>query len=103
MAALVSKTIDDPLLITEPVGKPGLGETVKNTLPSPSGGCTLGGRNPASGSVVGSPVAGLSEVNFQVTRPVTGSIFPLTRAIKFLSGRRSTSVVNSLADTSGVI
>src|SRR5688572_19134072 len=93
IAGFSSNTIDALLLMTVPVGKSFLGDTVNKTFPSPSGGFAFGGRKPANGSVGGNPVAGSSETKFQVRRPEDVLSLPLIRTIKLLSGRRSTSVV----------
>src|SRR5215468_10789273 len=58
IGSLTSKTIDAALHTVVPVARPALGDTVNTTWPSPSGGVTLGGRKPASGSSVSIPVSG---------------------------------------------
>src|SRR5687768_4474012 len=70
IGALVSKMMLARLRISAPVAIPSLGHTVKSTCPSPSGAVTFGGRKPAVGSSVGSPVAGSSEVKRHVSRPL---------------------------------
>src|SRR5262245_20041126 len=87
--AFESNVIEAPLLIWTPPASPGRGITVNNTLPSPSGGFTLGGRNPASGSVGGWPVAGSMELKYQVTTPVNGSTPALMLTSRLRVGRRS--------------
>ena len=72
-----------------------LGDTVNETAPSPSGETVSGGRNPAVGSSVGSPVSGSIDEKCQVTRPVAGFRCAAMRAIRFVSGRRSTSRLKS--------
>src|SRR4051812_36286007 len=56
----LSKTIEALFAIWAPVLSPALGETPNDTPPSPAGGFVFGGRNPSSGSVSSSPVAGSS-------------------------------------------
>ena len=56
------------------------------------GGTTLGGKNPASGLVVGSPVTGSMEENDQLITPVKRSRFAATFTIRSTPGRRSTVV-----------
>src|SRR5262245_14106676 len=58
IAALSSNTIDAVLRIAAPVVSDCFGEIVKKRLPSPSGGLTLGGKKPFSGSVGGFAVEG---------------------------------------------
>src|SRR5882762_4607628 len=68
-----SNTMFATLWIWVPHVSAARGITVKTTLPSPSGGVTLGGRNPASGSVGGWPVTGSIELKYHVMRPENGS------------------------------
>ena len=69
---------------------------VSMTLPSPCGAVTFGGRNPASGSSVGCPVAGSMDWKRHVIRPVLVFRLALMRAIILLTGLRSKSLLNAL-------
>ena len=91
MGSLVSKTMRARLQIGVPAIR---GWTVKRTWPSPAGGSTLGGRKPASGSVVSSSVSGSTEVNRQVTSPLLLSSAASSATRRGWAGRRSTVVLN---------
>src|SRR5262245_52477404 len=93
IGAFRSKTIRAVLLIWVPFGSPDCGITLNTTVPSPAGGEVFGGRNPAWGSSVRSPVSGLIDAKLQVTRPVLLSTPALTVTSRFWSGRRSTPPV----------
>src|ERR1035437_3705802 len=93
MGALTSKTTVARLQIVVPVVRFGRGLTVYKSLASPWGCVTLGGRNPAKRSVVSCCVAGSSEVNVQVTRPVAGFSPAVIATIRFCAGRRSSAFV----------
>src|SRR5262245_42933100 len=57
-----SNRIEAPLLIIVPDVSPFFGITVNSTLPSPSGGVTLGGRNPSLTLCGACPVTGSIEL-----------------------------------------
>src|SRR5215468_12681900 len=93
IGALTSNTTCAWLQVVVLVAKPGFGCTVNSTLPSPSGGLTFGGRNPARGSVVNCRVSGSTEVKRQVTIPLAVSRPASIRTRRFCAGRRSTPPV----------
>src|SRR5689334_12898262 len=59
------------------------------TLPSPWGGVTSGGRNPASGSVGGAPVPGSMDDKSQVRIPAAESSRTSVLTTRLVLGRRS--------------
>src|SRR5436309_12843890 len=63
--------------------------TVYWTLPSPWGGVTSGGRNPASGSVGGAPVSGSMDDRRQVRIPAPESSRTSALTIRLVLGLRS--------------
>ena len=87
-----SNTIRATFSIWSPPTKSGSGMIENLTYPSPSPFTTFGGRKPANGSSVSSPVSGSSPVNVQRATPLSGSKSASTPTIRcWPSGRRSTS------------
>src|SRR4051812_7851948 len=75
---------------------PDLGETVKNTPPSPPGG-----KKPDVGSAGARPVDGSSDLNVHVSSPVETFAWALIATRMFRSGRKSTVVAKCRENDGG--